>query len=79
MRSVEFHREAQDEFISAAQYFEAQTENLGLSFISAVQRASRRESARLLIEVDGLIVDVRTMPPEIQEEARRRGLIPDLP
>ncbi len=31
-----------------------------------------------LIEVDGLIVDVRTMPPEIQEEARRRGLVPDL-
>jgi hypothetical protein len=32
-----------------------------------------------LIEVDGLIVDARTMPPEIQEEARRRGLIPELP
>jgi hypothetical protein len=32
-----------------------------------------------LIEVDGLIVDARTMPPEIQEEARRRGLIPDMP
>ena len=32
-----------------------------------------------LIEVDGFIVDARTMPPEIQEEARRRGLIPDLP
>jgi hypothetical protein len=31
-----------------------------------------------MIEVDGLIVDARTMPPEIQEEARRRGLIPDL-
>ncbi|MBI3768363.1 MAG: hypothetical protein HY271_07675 [Deltaproteobacteria bacterium] len=31
-----------------------------------------------LIEVDGLIVESRTMPPEIQEEARRRGLIPDL-
>ena len=32
-----------------------------------------------LIEVDGLIVDARTMPPDIQEEARRRGLIPDMP
>ncbi|MBI3766861.1 MAG: hypothetical protein HY271_00025 [Deltaproteobacteria bacterium] len=32
-----------------------------------------------MIEVDGLIVDARTMPLEIQEEAWRRGLIPDLP
>ena len=32
-----------------------------------------------MIEVGGLIVDARTMPPEIQEEARRRGLIPDMP
>ena len=32
-----------------------------------------------MISVDGLIVDARTMPPEIQAEARRRGLIPDLP
>jgi hypothetical protein len=32
-----------------------------------------------MISVNGLIVDARTMPPEIQAEARRRGLIPDLP
>lgn len=32
-----------------------------------------------LISVDGLIVDARTLPPEVQAEARRRGLIPDLP
>ena len=32
-----------------------------------------------MIPVDGFIVDARTMPPEVQEEARRRGLIPDLP
>ena len=32
-----------------------------------------------MISVDGFIVDARTMPPEVQEEARRRGLIPDLP
>ena len=32
-----------------------------------------------LISVNGFLVDARTMPPEIQEEARRRGLIPDLP
>ena len=32
-----------------------------------------------MISVDGFIVDARTMPPEVQAEARRRGLIPDLP
>ncbi len=32
-----------------------------------------------MISVDGFIVDARTMSPEIQTEARRRGLIPDLP
>lgn len=42
MRSVEFHHEAQDEFISAAQYFESQTENLGLKFIAAVERTYQR-------------------------------------
>jgi hypothetical protein len=32
-----------------------------------------------LISVGGFIVDARTMPPEVQAAARRRGLIPDLP
>ncbi|MGH2952304.1 MAG: plasmid pRiA4b ORF-3 family protein, partial [Solirubrobacterales bacterium] len=32
-----------------------------------------------LIEVNGFVVDARAMPPHIQAEARRRGLIPDLP
>ena len=32
-----------------------------------------------LISVNGFIVDARMMPPEIQAEARRKGLIPDLP
>jgi hypothetical protein len=32
-----------------------------------------------MISVDGFIVDARLMPPEVQTEARRRGLIPDLP
>ena len=32
-----------------------------------------------MISVDGFIVDARTMPPDVQAEARRRGLIPDLP
>jgi hypothetical protein len=31
-----------------------------------------------LLEVGGLIVDARTLPAELQDEARRRGLIPDL-
>jgi hypothetical protein len=31
-----------------------------------------------LVMVDGLIVDARTLTPELQDEARRRGLIPDL-
>jgi uncharacterized protein DUF6398 len=32
-----------------------------------------------MISVNGFIVDARTMPPDVQAEARRRGLIPDLP
>ena len=32
-----------------------------------------------MVECNGLIVDARTLPPEIQADARRRGLIPDLP
>jgi Domain of unknown function (DUF6398) len=31
-----------------------------------------------LVEVDGLIVDARMLPAELQAEARRRGLIPAL-
>jgi hypothetical protein len=31
-----------------------------------------------LVEVDGLILDARMLPAELQDEARRRGLIPDL-
>jgi hypothetical protein len=31
---------------------------------------------RWLVEVDGLIVDARWLPTPLQEEARRRGLIP---
>ena len=32
-----------------------------------------------MISVDGFIVDARTMPPAVQAEGRRRGLIPDPP
>lgn len=31
-----------------------------------------------LVEVDGFILDARRLPTALQEEARRRGLIPDL-
>jgi hypothetical protein len=31
-----------------------------------------------IVEVNGLLLDARTLPPELQDEARRRGLIPDL-
>ena len=42
MRSVEFHPEAESEFISAARYYEGQAENLGLAFIAAVQAMVQR-------------------------------------
>ena len=42
MRSVEFHPEAQDEFISAAQFYESHTAGLGLDFIFTVQRTYER-------------------------------------
>lgn len=31
-----------------------------------------------LVSIDGLVVDARMLPEELQDEARRRGLIPDL-
>jgi hypothetical protein len=34
VRSVEFHPEAQDEFISAAQFYDRETRGSGLEFIS---------------------------------------------
>ena len=44
-------------------------------------RRERLESNPMawMISVDGFIVDARTRPPEVQEEARRRGLIPAPP
>jgi len=42
VKSVEFHPEADAEFIAAAQHYERQAENLGLDFISAVQRSYQR-------------------------------------
>lgn len=42
MRSVEFHPEAAAEFVAAVQFYEAQAENLGLDFASAVRRATQR-------------------------------------
>ena len=34
--------------------------------------------AAWLVEVDSFIVDARLLPAELQDEARRRGLPPDL-
>jgi hypothetical protein len=31
-----------------------------------------------LVEVDGIVIDARRLPAEMQAEARKRGLIPDL-
>jgi hypothetical protein len=45
---------------------------------SLMSRIDRNPMA-WLIEINGLIVDVRSMPREIQEEAARRGLIPFMP
>jgi plasmid stabilization system protein ParE len=42
VRSVAFHPEAQAEFMAAARYYEAQAENLGFDFISAVEATYRR-------------------------------------
>jgi hypothetical protein len=39
----------------------------------------QRNPLAWLVEVNGIPVDVRWLPPEVQAEARRRGLIPDLP
>jgi len=52
VKSVEFHPDAQDEFVSAARFYEEQTEGLGLDFILTVQRTYERllsfpESGRL--------------------------------
>jgi len=42
VRSVEFHPEAQSEFVAAAQFYENRTEGLGLDFTLTVQRAYER-------------------------------------
>jgi toxin ParE1/3/4 len=42
VRRIEFHPEAQDEFISAAHFYERQTDGLGLDFIATVQRTYER-------------------------------------
>jgi hypothetical protein len=39
----------------------------------------QRNPLAWLVEVNGIPVDARWLPPELQAEARRRGLIPDLP
>ena len=54
---------------------------LGLSWYEPdLTRRSMLEQHPLawLVSVDGIPVDVRTLPGELQDEARRLGLIPDL-
>jgi hypothetical protein len=31
-----------------------------------------------IVEINGFLIDARRLPEELQEEARQRGLIPDL-
>jgi toxin ParE1/3/4 len=42
VRSVEFHPDAQGELVAAAQFYERQTEGLGLDFVLTVQRTYER-------------------------------------
>jgi Domain of unknown function (DUF6398) len=42
------------------------------------QELLRNHPYAWMVEVDGLIVDARTLPPELRAEAARRGLIPDV-
>jgi len=42
VRSVEFHPEAQAEFISTARFYERQVDGLGLDFIMTVQQTYER-------------------------------------
>ena len=37
-----------------------------------------RHPSAWYVQVDGVIVDARMLPPALQDECRRRGLIPDL-
>jgi hypothetical protein len=55
------------------------TLNLGV-FEPDLTRAAVLEQHPLawLVKVDGLILDARMLPPELQDEARRRGMIPAL-
>jgi hypothetical protein len=48
------------------------------SFEFQRRKLIEQNPAAWLIMVDGFLVDARTTLPEIQAEARRRGLIPDL-
>lgn len=45
----------------------------------ARQEMAQKNPYMWLLEFDGLLVDARELPREIQEEAVRRGLIPHLP
>jgi Domain of unknown function (DUF6398) len=58
----------------------AKTLDLGM-FEPDLTRVSmlERHPMAWIVRVNGFLVDARTLPEELQDEARRRGLIPDLP
>jgi len=45
LRPVEFHPEAQAEFLASARYYEGQAEGLGFLFIASVERTYERLAA----------------------------------
>lgn len=50
-----------------------------LDFEFSRRELLERNPLAWLVEVNGIPVDARWLPPELQAEARRKGLIPDLP
>lgn len=42
MTLLAFHPEAEADLVAAAQYYEEQAQNLGLEFVSAIERSCRR-------------------------------------
>ena len=49
-----------------------------LEFEFSRRELLQRNPLAWMVEVNGIPVDVRWLPPEVQAEARRRGLIPDM-
>lgn len=55
------------------------TLNLGIYELDLIRLAMlEQHPLTWMVMVNGFIVDVRTLPPEIQDEARRRRAVPDI-